>query len=147
MAGVYLYDAISFFQGNAKYHNKKNILKEEAKLATENLKGGMSYEDATMDDARICLENIWSAIRRGTAAISYTKLKGFIKDAKGKIVGVQLIDGNPAPEKNVGEIVVKGKIVINCTGPWVDEIRKLDNPESKAILHLSKGIHLLLPKD
>ena len=146
MAGVYLYDAISLFQGNATYHSKSNILKREPQLAAENLKGGMGYEDAVMDDARICLENILSAMRKGAAIVNYVKLECFAKNAKGKIIGIYLRDKNSSPDKTNKEILLRGKVIINCTGPWVDEIRKLDNPNRKPLLQLSKGIHLLLPK-
>ncbi|HXS56908.1 MAG TPA: FAD-dependent oxidoreductase, partial [Hanamia sp.] len=39
---------------------------------------------------------------------------------------------------------IKGKVIINATGVFADEIIKLDNVESKSLIRPSQGIHLVL---
>ena len=38
---------------------------------------------------------------------------------------------------------VRARAIVNASGPWVDEVRKLDRPGDAASLHLTKGVHLV----
>jgi glycerol-3-phosphate dehydrogenase len=38
-------------------------------------------------------------------------------------------------------------VVVNATGPWVDEIRRLDDPAATPCLRLTKGVHVVVPRD
>jgi glycerol-3-phosphate dehydrogenase len=40
---------------------------------------------------------------------------------------------------------VRARSVINAAGPWVESLRRLEDPEAKALLHLSKGVHVVVP--
>jgi glycerol-3-phosphate dehydrogenase len=42
---------------------------------------------------------------------------------------------------------VAARTVVNATGPWVDEIRRLEDPRSRASMRLSKGVHVLVRPD
>jgi hypothetical protein len=40
---------------------------------------------------------------------------------------------------------VRGKCVVNATGPFVDALRKLDDAEAKEIIVAAGGVHVVLP--
>ena len=42
---------------------------------------------------------------------------------------------------------VRARCVINAAGPWVDRVHQLEDPQAPARLHLSKGIHVVLPAE
>jgi glycerol-3-phosphate dehydrogenase len=44
-----------------------------------------------------------------------------------------------------GQIVpVRANAVVNATGPWVDRIRRLEDPAAKRSMRLSKGVHVVV---
>ena len=40
---------------------------------------------------------------------------------------------------------IRARHFVNAAGPWVDDIRKLDDPASKPSVRLTKGVHLVFP--
>ena len=57
---------------------------------------------------------------------------------KGRIAGAEVaVDG---------EVVeVRASVVVNAAGPWVDHVRRLEDPRAGTSVRLSKGAHVLLP--
>ena len=39
---------------------------------------------------------------------------------------------------------IRAKYVVNASGPWVDELRQLNNSKIGKRLHLTKGVHLVV---
>ncbi|VDN49576.1 unnamed protein product [Dibothriocephalus latus] len=44
------------------------------------------------------------------------------------------------------EFVVRAKCVVNATGPFTDNVRKMEDPQQKTICQPSIGTHIVLPK-
>ncbi len=42
---------------------------------------------------------------------------------------------------------LKARYVVNAGGPWVDHIRKMNNSITKKRLHLTKGVHIVVPHE
>ena len=40
---------------------------------------------------------------------------------------------------------VRARSVVNAAGPWVEAVRRLEDAEAPPLLHLSKGVHVVLP--
>ena len=45
------------------------------------------------------------------------------------------------------DLAVQARVVVNATGPWVDEVRGLDGEITGKRLHLTKGIHVVVPRE
>ncbi|MCB9651082.1 MAG: glycerol-3-phosphate dehydrogenase/oxidase [Deltaproteobacteria bacterium] len=101
---------------------------------------GFVYGDGSTDDARLVLRIIQQATDLGGVARNYTRVRGFERDAAGRIHAVQLEDAE------TGEaFVVNAKVVVNATGAWVDELRRpLGHPP---IIRRLRGSHLFLAQD
>jgi glycerol-3-phosphate dehydrogenase len=39
---------------------------------------------------------------------------------------------------------VRAKSVINAAGPWIEAVRRLEDPNAPPLLHLSKGVHIVV---
>ena len=141
--GLKVYDILAQVTGDDKRQmlEKKEALKLEPLLPKKILKGAGYYAEYRTDDARLTIENIKTSLQFGTTALNYATVKDFVyKDEK--ISGVIIYDTISGKEFNI-----KTKYVISAAGPWVDELRSINNSKKGKRLHLTKGVHLVFPKE
>ena len=120
--------------------NAAEVRETEPALSRDGLTGGAMYFDAWADDARLTFENVLDADLHGAAIANYAAVESFSM-AGGKIASASVRD---LPGGAVGE--VRAKIFLNAAGPWVDEIRRLDDPLSQPCVCLTKGVHLVFAR-
>ncbi|OXM87262.1 glycerol-3-phosphate dehydrogenase/oxidase [Paenibacillus rigui] len=119
--------------------SREKTLKMEPLLRTDKLKGGGYYVEYRTDDARLTIETMKEAVRRGVKAVNYAKADDLLYDDKRTIVGVKVTD------QLTGESVsIHAKKIVNAAGPWVDTIREIDGSKQGKRLHLTKGVHLVV---
>ncbi|ETN73544.1 FAD dependent oxidoreductase [Necator americanus] len=109
-------------------------------LRSESLKGALIYYDGTMNDARMNLAIVLTAIRNGAKCVNHVKVERLLKNESGKIAGVHvkdMVSGN--------EWDIKAKAVVNATGPSTDTIRLMADPNTTPICAPSSGVHIVLP--
>ena len=139
--GLKTYDILARVKGDdrRKMLNKTETANLEPLLSKEGLKGAGYYAEYRTDDARLTIENIKTALQFGGHAFNYTNVIGFTYD-KDKINGVTIKDEISGKEFNI-----HAKHVISAAGPWVDELRTLNNSCKGKRLQLTKGVHLVFP--
>ncbi len=103
--------------------------------------GGILYSDGQFDDARLLVSLLRTANDHGGLAVNYCPVEQLLKDASGQVVGVTCRD-----LETQQVLQIHGRVVINATGPFVDTIRKQDDPSVANMLSTSQGIHLVLPQ-
>ncbi|OGN64522.1 MAG: FAD-dependent oxidoreductase, partial [Chlamydiae bacterium RIFCSPHIGHO2_12_FULL_49_9] len=109
-------------------------------LEPKNLRAGILYHDGQFDDARLAITLAQTAVDHGAVLLNYMEAVSFIKE-RGKMIGVNARDletGQEYPQK--------AKVVINATGVFVDNLRKLDDPAMKPMVSPSQGVHLVLDR-
>ena len=141
--GLKLYD---FMAG--KYRIGKSIIlsKDEVvdmlpTVKTDKLKGGVQYYDGQFDDSRLALNLGQTAAKFGAAILNYADVTALTKDNHGKIKGVSFTDTETAQS-----YTVKGKVIINATGIFVDDILKLASQTHKPLVRPSQGTHIVIDK-
>ncbi len=137
--GLYVYDMLAGVKAGErrKMLSKEATIKQEPLLRTDILKAGALYIEYRTDDSRLVIETIKEAVNRGATCINYMNCEGFEYD-NGKIKSAKAKDIFTGKEINI-----KADYIINATGPWVDEIREMDNSLKGKRLHLTKGVHLV----
>jgi len=143
-AGLMLYDALSLFRNVKGYRrlNARQVHAAEPGLRTENLKGGARYYDAATDDARLTLANAVGASEAGATVLNHASVTGLVLE-DGQARGATVVDHLTGQE-----VTVRARAVVNATGPWSDEIRRLDAPSgSSPAVRGSKGVHLSVPRE
>jgi glycerol-3-phosphate dehydrogenase len=121
-----------------------DALSLEPALRSDDLRGaGYYFDDLLLSPERLCLENVLSACRHGARAYNYCQALELVRDPRGRAAGVKardLLTGTVA--------TLRGRIVVNASGPWVDEIRALAGVTERGrhLLRRTKGIHCLLPR-
>lgn len=142
-AGMWLYDLLAAFR-NIRRHKmltKRRTLVAEPQLRKQGLHGAALYYDCITDDARLTLETVLAAEAEGALPANYVELKNFIK-SDGHIVGANVGD-----QFSGQEFPVRARAVVNATGPWADYIRRIDDPTAAACLRLTKGVHVVVPRE
>jgi glycerol-3-phosphate dehydrogenase len=122
------------------------LSKKEAKLLSPDLSddihSAVMYFDGQLDDARFALALAQTAHKSGAVVANYISWQKFIFDASGKISGIIAKD-----EDSGSEFTINSKVVINCTGPFADNLRLSANKEEEPRIVPSKGVHMVLSKD
>ncbi len=141
--GLKVYDILANVKGDdrRKMLSKAGSLKKEPLLSADNLKGGVFYAEYRTDDARLTIELLKSATRYGAIAANYCKVVDFTY-ADTKVTGAHCQD-----ELTGDTFVIKAKKIVSAGGPWVDQLRKKDNSLKGKRLHLTKGVHLVVPHE
>ncbi|MGJ8715438.1 glycerol-3-phosphate dehydrogenase/oxidase [Maribacter stanieri] len=139
--GLKVYDILAQVSGDDKRKmiEKKEAMKLEPLLPKKILNGAGYYAEYRTDDARLTIENIKTSLLFGAQALNYAKVNAFIYENE-KVAGVKATD-----EVTGQEFTIKSKYVISAAGPWVDDLRSLNNSKKGKQLHLTKGVHLVFP--
>ncbi len=141
--GAFLYDLLSGFGSYVRGKGIKNVetIKElEPLLDASRLKGAVSWYDSNIDDARLVIETLKEALWTNKALpMNYLRVTGFTHDSNGRINGVEAVD---VSSSKPAKLHVRGKVVINTTGVWADELLALDGGQENKILRPTKGVHL-----
>ena len=96
-------------------------------LRSAGLRSCALYADAWTNDGRLTLANLRAAEQRGAVVVNYAEVVGPREVS---------VDGRTFP--------VKAKAVINAAGPWVDRVRRLEDPAARPSMRLSKGVHVVV---
>lgn len=108
-------------------------------LRLEGLRSCALYADATTNDARLCLANVRAAAEAGACVLNGAEVVA-LRSSAGRLVGAEVhVDGE--------DVAVDARVVVNAAGPWVDHVRRLEDPRAGASVRLSRGAHVLVPAD
>ncbi|MBI2555389.1 MAG: glycerol-3-phosphate dehydrogenase/oxidase [Candidatus Rokubacteria bacterium] len=143
--GLALYDWLTPGKATDRYR----VIRPEAALAlepeirAEDLKGaGYYFDDLLLFPERLCLENILSACRHGARAFNYAAVEEVV-------MGPQGLEGLRVRDLLTDQVHrVRGRVIVNAAGPWVDRIRALAgiSDHGPHVIRTTKGIHCLLPR-
>ncbi|EAA9756045.1 glycerol-3-phosphate dehydrogenase [Chryseobacterium mucoviscidosis] len=137
--GLMVYDWLAGVKRSERRQmlNAGAVLDNEPLLRKEGLLGGGRYVEYRTDDARLTIEVMKEAVRRGVQAVNYVKAAAFLKE-NGVVTGIQAVDQISGQSYDL-----RATKVINASGPWVDELRKIDGSRQGKTLQMTKGIHLV----
>jgi glycerol-3-phosphate dehydrogenase len=138
--GLKIYDVLASVEGDDKRKmlDKEEALEKEPLLPENILRGAGYYAEYRTDDARLTIEVLKTASQYNAQILNYTKANEFIYKNK-RVVGAKVTDGFTNENYNI-----KAKYVVNAAGPWVDELRQINNSKIGKRLHLTKGVHLVV---
>jgi glycerol-3-phosphate dehydrogenase len=140
--GMKVYDLLAgrYGFGKSRLLSREAVLERIPTLNTDGLRGGVLYYDGQFDDARLLIDLAKTADAHGAVLLNYAAVTAVTKDAEGYVDGVRCVD-----VENGTEHAAHAKVVINATGAFSDAVRKLDEPNSPALIAPSQGVHVTLP--
>jgi len=140
--GLRLYDVLA---GKLKIARSRRLNREETirripNVETENLIGGTMYHDAQFDDARLALALAMTAVDHGATVLNYMRVQELLKE-DGSVSGVRAVDTESGTIHTIA-----ARVVINATGVFTDQVRRLDEPQAAATVRPSQGVHIVLDR-
>lgn len=141
--GLKVYDLLAGKHGFAKTKilSREETLERLPNARAEGLTGGVLYFDGQFDDTRLLINLVTTASEQGAALLNYAQVFSLGKDKKGRMTSVNFQD---TLSGTVAEAKARG--VINATGAFCDELRKMSDAAAKNIVTASQGIHLVFDR-
>jgi glycerol-3-phosphate dehydrogenase len=102
-------------------------------LRKQGLRSCGLYADAWTNDGRLTIANVRGAADRGAVVLNYAEV-------------VSIGSGGAEVVADGRTIAVRAGAIINATGPWVDRVRRLEDPGARPSIRLSKGVHVLVDR-
>jgi glycerol-3-phosphate dehydrogenase len=140
--GLWTFDRMARVGEGEQYQmlDREQTIAAEPLLRTEALYGAGTYFENLTDDARLVLATAKHAAALGAAMVNYLPVTRLLLES-GAVIGAEVTDAFQQQT-----IAVHARVVVNAAGPWVDSVREMLGTET-ARLHLTKGIHLVLPRE
>lgn len=140
--GMKLYDMLAgkLGLGPSRHLSREETLRQIPTVEPEGLRGGVVYHDGQFDDARLAVNLARTCLDLGGTPLNYMQVTGLLK-ANGIVVGVTARDLETGRDHEI-----KGRVVVNATGVFVDGVRRMDDPAVAAMIAPSQGVHLVLAK-
>jgi glycerol-3-phosphate dehydrogenase len=141
--GMKVYDLLAgkYGFGPSQILSRDEVLERIPTLSRDGLRGGVKYHDGQFDDARLLIDLASTAAAHGACLLNYTRVVALSKDSEGFLNGLTFRD-----EETGASHTVPARCVINATGPFCDELRRIDQPGLKPIIAPSQGVHVVLPR-
>lgn len=142
-AGVALYDTLGGARALPAHRHlsRRAALDLAPSLDPDVLTGAIRYYDAQVDDARHTMMLARTAAQHGATVLTRTKVVGLLRDGA-RVIGARVRD-----VESGAEYAVRARRVISATGVWTDEMHELTGLPSPFTVRMSKGVHLLVPRD
>lgn len=147
-AGTKFYDFLAGSEGieSSYFLTKSKAIEAFPMLKRTDLVGALVYYDGAHNDSRMNVSIAMTAALYGATVVNHIEVTGLDKDASGRLSGARLKDRVPERDGAAAdEFHVRAKCIINCTGPFADGIRKLDEQDCKEIVAPASGVHVILP--
>ncbi len=144
--GMILYDLLSYDKSlpNHNFHFLQkggNGFEKGSILRKDDLKAVASYYDCIAQfPERLCLEIVLSAKQNGAVVKNYCE---FLSMAKSDDDYHRLTYKDLMSDLTIS---VYGRVVVNATGPYVDNVNALINKEIKRRMGGTKGSHIIIDK-
>lgn len=138
--GLKLYDVLAgrLGLGPSRLLSREETLQRLPTAEPQGLRGGVIYHDGQFDDARLAISLALTLSGLGGCALNYLPVTGIICEG-GLVTGVE------AQDRETGrEFRIKGRVVINAAGPYVDGVRRMLDPDAHGLIIPSQGVHLVL---
>jgi glycerol-3-phosphate dehydrogenase len=120
----------------------QELAREEPLLDREQFPFACAYREYATDDAHLVLANLRAAAALGAAVLNRVPVESIERPGGGRAeaVGIHCLETGRRTR-------VRARCIINAAGPWVENVQCLERPDAPPLLHLSKGVHVVIPAE
>src|SRR5437867_8518775 len=136
--GLWTFERLAPVPADEKHEmwDRDASLRAEPLLDGTRLHGAAVFTEYLTDDARLVLDTVKGAHEAGALCVNHLEAAVF--------VGGEVSLRDTLGGRMIG---VAPRVVVNAAGPWVDEVRRRAGALTSTRLHLTKGIHLVVPHE
>lgn len=124
--------------GPSQILSREETLERLPTIKTEGLRGGIVYYDGQFDDARLLVNLAQTAAEQGATVANYVRVERVLKGGDGFVNGAVAVD-----LESGAEFELKASVIVNATGAFTDQVRRMADADAKPIVAPSQGIHLV----
>ena len=145
-AGVALYDILASLSTRKRampLHRhvfRGGIARHFPDVRTDRAIGAIRYWDAAVDDARLVLTVLRTAVSYGALAAARTRVVEMLRE-DGRVVGAVIEDLETGARRSV-----RARHIISATGVWTEEVEGLAGTDGGLRVLASKGVHIVVPR-
>jgi glycerol-3-phosphate dehydrogenase len=139
--GLKVYDLLAgqYGFGKSKLLSRDETLSRLPTLRQDGLRGGVVYHDGQFDDARLLIHLLQTSADHGATVLNYMPAVEIRRGPDGFVCGVV------AEDRESGQrCSIDAQVVINATGIFADETRRMADTHAAPMMVPSQGIHLVL---
>jgi len=140
--GMALYDLLSGAHGlkHSRHLSREETIDLIPTVRRLNLRGGIVYHDGQFDDARMAISLARTLTDLGGTPLNYMNVTALTTKAGMEAI-VKVTD-----RESGREYLLSGRAVINATGVWCDQVRRMAEPSCSSLVTMSQGAHLVLDR-
>jgi glycerol-3-phosphate dehydrogenase len=142
--GMKVYDMLAgkYGFGPSRILSRDEVLARIPTLSRDGLRGGVKYHDGQFDDARLLVDLVSTAAGQGACLLNYAEVVSLVKTVDGFIEGLAFRDVETGAMHTLA-----ARCVVNATGPFCDQLRRVDDAASTPIIAPSQGVHIVLARE
>lgn len=147
-AGIGLYDTLAHVGSKVasmpfhRHMSARGVSKAFPSIKPGSMVGAVKYWDGKVDDARLVLTLIRTAVGYGALAASRTRVTGLDTNDRGAVVGAHIED-----LESGREFTVRARKVIAATGVWTEKTQDMAQADGGLKVLASKGIHIVVARE
>ena len=146
MAGITAYEKLGAVE-KADVHrnwNAEELARFEPHLDRNAHPWACVYREYLTDDSRLVLATLRAAAGAGAVVASHLRAESMLWE-EDRVVGIRARCGRSGEE-----VEIRAGTLVNATGPWAETVSGFENqgedgPSNR--LHLSKGVHVVVPAE
>lgn len=143
--GISIYETLGAVERVDRHQNwaAADIAAREPLLDLTQFPHACTYREYLTDDARLVMATLRGAAVAGAVALNHVRLSGY--EVADDAVTLSLQDMLAGERRTA-----RASVVVNAAGPWVESVLKLGGRSasvSEPRLHLSKGVHIAIPRE
>ncbi|YAL83182.1 glycerol-3-phosphate dehydrogenase/oxidase [Dermacoccaceae bacterium W4C1] len=146
--GVGMYDGLAQIRSHGdrgvpmqKHYSRKGALRLFPGIKEDALVGAIRFYDARVDDARLVIDLVRTAVGHGALAATRSEVVGYLRE------GDQIVGATVKDIETGATFEVKARHIINATGVWTEQTQDLATEDGGLHVLASKGVHIVVPKD
>lgn len=140
-AGMIAYDALSWGKTTPRHRilSQEETIKRFPGMDRKDLHGAAVFTDGQVVwSERLCVETVLAAHSDGAVIQTHAAVDSLLLE-NGQVRGVRYTD-----EVTGERHELRGKVVVNVAGPWVDTVLRGTGKPSKQLIGGTKGSHLIV---
>lgn len=143
MAGITAYEKLGAVEKRDVHRNWNagELARFEPHLDRDEHPWACVYREYLTDDARLVLATLRAAAGAGAVVGNRLRVSGLLREG-GRVTGAEAdcaVTG--------ARLEIRARTVVNAAGPWAESVARLEAARDDSRLHLSKGVHVVVPAE